>query len=127
MRSRRPRGRAAARLVGEIERAEARASRRATAARSRASAVSAVTAAHAPSSCSGRARRDERLERMHRKRRACGSSAASGVAPETCATHGPGSIAGATSAIARVGHAEQRELAVGRARDAALAQAGSDG
>ena len=46
----------------------------------------------------------EGLQRMEREpRRRCGSSEASGLPPLTCATHGPGSISDATSAIARSG------------------------
>ena len=69
----------------------------------RASSVSAVTAAKAPSSCSGPRSRVNVCSGWRPKRRRCGSSAASGVAPLTCETQGPGSIAAATSAIARSG------------------------
>ena len=60
----------------------------------------------------GPARRGERLERVHPEAASCGSSAASGVAPLTCATQGPGAIARATSAIARSG--TQRRTSSGR-------------
>ena len=62
-----------------------------------------VTAAYAPSSCSGPRPRTNVCSGWRPKRRTCGSSAASGVAPLTCATHGPGSIVAATSAIAPSG------------------------
>ena len=57
-----------------------------------ASSVSAVTAAQAPSSCSAPRRSVNVCSGWTPKRRVCGSRAASGVAPLTCATHGPGSI-----------------------------------
>ena len=72
--------------------AAARASRASQSPRARASSVSAVTAAHAPSSCSGPRARVKVWSGWSEKRRTCGSSAASGVAPLTCATQGPGSI-----------------------------------
>ena len=49
-----------------------------------------VTAAQAPSSCSGPRDLENDWSGCMPKRRSCGSSAASGVAPLTCATHGPG-------------------------------------
>ena len=71
---------------------------------SRASSNSAVTAAKAPSSWSGPRLRVNVCSGCRPKRRACGASAESGVAPLTWATHGPRHRARcATSAIARSG------------------------
>ena len=96
--------------------------------RARASSVSAVTAAHAPSSCSGPRARVSVCSGWTPKRRSCGSSAASGVAPLTCATHGPGSIDRRDLGDRAVGHAEQRRAPArpSSQRDAALAQARGD-
>ena len=62
------------------------------------------------------------------KRRVWGASAASGVAPLTCATHGPGETYAADLADRAVGDAEEHELGVAVVeREPALEQARSDG
>ena len=61
------------------------------------------------------------------KRRVWGASAASGVAPLTCATHGPGATYAADLADRAVGDAEEDELGLARVeREPALEQARSD-
>ena len=55
-----------------------------------------------------------------------GSSAASGVPPETCATHGPGLDRPGDLGDRAVGHAEQAQIAVLAHGDAALAQPRGD-
>ena len=58
------------------------------------------------------------------KRRACGSSAASGVAPLTCATHGPGASRIRDLRDRPIGHAQEDELGlVGVEAHAALGEA----
>ena len=88
-----------------------------------ASSVSPATAAQAPSSCSGPRSCVNVCSGWSEKRRAWGASAASGVPPLVCATHGPGSIPSATAAMARSGtHRRTRSPSVGVDLDAALAQ-----
>src|SRR6188472_1705491 len=60
-------------------------------------------AAQAPSSCSGPRSWVNVCSGWREKRRPCGSSAAKGVPPLTCATQGPGAIVDATSTITRSG------------------------
>ena len=78
-------------VVGELERLEAERLREPEARLLEPRSVSAVTAAQAPSSCSGPRASVNVCKRMEREAARVRSSAASGVAPETCATQGPGS------------------------------------
>ena len=116
-----------ARGVGELERPQAEHLGEPHSLREGVLAVSAVTAAQAPSSCSGPRARVNVCSGWTLKRRSCGASAASGVAPLTCATHGPGAIAAATSAIAASGTQSRHELRLVCAHaDAPLAQPSGD-
>ena len=112
MRSPRPRGRRrACRRRGRTARSPSvSASQQPTA---RASSVSAVTAPQTPSSCSAPRAFENDCSGWRPKRRTCGSSAASGVAPLTCAIHGPTGVAAATSAIARSGTHSSTSSGVG--------------
>ena len=93
----------------------------------RASSVSAVSAAQAPSSCSGPRLRVNVWSGWSAKRRSCGSSAASGVAPLTWAIQGPGATARAASAIAASGtHSSTRSALVLAHGDAPLGEPGGD-
>ena len=92
-----------------------------------AASSSAVTAAQAPSSCSAPRARVKVWSGWTLKRRTCGSSAASGVAPLTCAIQGPGSIARATSRIAASGtHSSTRSAPIVPERHAAFVKPGGD-
>ena len=97
-------------VVVERRTAAARAPRRARSRPRAASSVSPVTAAQAPSSCSGPRSCVNVCSGCTEKRRTCGSSAASGVPPLTCATHGPGASRGRDLRDRAVGDAEQDEL-----------------
>ena len=124
-RSRRPRGRGRA------------PSRRARTAAGRAVSASAKPAARA-SSLSARDRSPGAVELLRAarrvnvcsgwrpKRRTCGSSAASGVAPLTWATHGPGSTSLRALRDRAVGDAEQHELGVVARLDPPLREPGAD-
>ena len=110
------RGRACARSR-RARTAAGRASRRASSPGGRASRPSRRSrAAQAPSSCSGPRERVNVCSGWTLKRRSCGSSAASGVAPLTCATHGPGVDRRRHVRDRRVRHAEEHELRIASRR-----------
>ena len=71
-----------------------------------------VIAPHAPSSCSGPRQRVNVCSGCSPKRLTCGSSAASGVAPLTCAIHGPAGMLAGDRRDGAVRDAEQHEVGV---------------
>ena len=96
------------RLVGEVERLQPEGLGELAGDRARLVGLGRRPRAQAPSSCSGPRRRVNVCSGWRLKRRSCGASAASRVAPLTCATQGPARSPRATSAIAGRGRRAAR-------------------